>query len=76
MNGPDCFIVILLIYSFDAGGISLACSSARSALTTRSNWSSNLVLSSSHPVKSAGMRDRTCSGAVNLTKAGRIELLN
>src|SRR5262249_44114732 len=44
-------------YSFGAGGCSRAPSSARSALTTRSNSRSNFALSRSQPVKSAARRD-------------------
>ena len=48
-------------YNFALGAFSLATSSVRRALTTRSNWDSNFAWSLSQPVKSAVSRDVRCS---------------
>ena len=48
------------LQSLASGGFSRANSSVRKALTTSSNFSSNLELSDSQPVKSAARRDFTC----------------
>ncbi len=56
-------------HNFDSGGSSRP--SVRSALTTRSNWSSNFALSDSHPVKSAANRDVTTEPGA--TEVGTLE---